>query len=207
MNTIKVKKDKNNPYVMLNKEPLNDTRLSWKAKGLLSYLLSLPDNWEIKVSDLKNRSKDGRDATSAAMKELEVLGYLSKKVIRNKGKFEGYDYTVTEKPFTVNPTLQSIHSNKSISKDIQSMENTSNLSEVKTKEMKPLLNPEDNPFKQYSYPIAIEKYIKIIDRTFIKVGNIKSAIRKDSKTMRTALKLIQQIQQGVFVKFNNIKTD
>lgn len=100
------------------------------------------------------------------------------------------------------------NSNNSISKDIQVDEKSSNSSDSKnTKHIQPLLNPEDNPFKQYSYIDAFTKYVHVIDRNFIKVGGIKTAIRKDTVTMRTALRFIQQIQQGVFVKFNTIKTD
>ena len=56
MAIIRVIKDKSNPYVMLNKTCLRDEKLSWKAKGLHSYLLSLPDDWQIYIEDLNNIS-------------------------------------------------------------------------------------------------------------------------------------------------------
>lgn len=96
---IRVKKNKENPYVVLNKKLLNDSQLSWKAKGLLSYLLSLPDDWKINVEDLKKRSKDGRDATRSAINELMRTGYIEREEARDgKGKITGYIYTVMEMP-------------------------------------------------------------------------------------------------------------
>lgn len=101
MAIIRVIKDKSNPYVMLNKTCLCDEKLSWKAKGLHSYLLSLPDDWKIYIEDLKNRSKDGRDSTTTAINELIALGYIKRTPSKDEktGKFKGgYDYEVYEMP-------------------------------------------------------------------------------------------------------------
>lgn len=88
-----------NPYVTLDKFFLSDDRLSWKAKGLLSYLLSKPDNWEIYVSDLLKRATDGRDSIYAGLKELEKAGYLRRNRKHNEnGRFDGYEYVIYERP-------------------------------------------------------------------------------------------------------------
>lgn len=105
MAIVRVIKDKSNPYVMLNKACLHDEKLSWKAKGLHSYLLSLPDDWQIYVEDLKKRSKDGRDSTTSAVNELMKLGYIKRTSSKDEktGKFKGgYDYEVYEMPIEVN---------------------------------------------------------------------------------------------------------
>ncbi len=104
MAIVRVIKDKSNPYVMLNKTCLNDDRVSWKAKGLHTYLLSLPDDWQIYVKDLKNRSKDGRDSTATAMNELIELGYVKRNPRKDdgSGKFTGgFDYEVYEIPISL----------------------------------------------------------------------------------------------------------
>lgn len=96
---FRVCKDKNNPYVMLNKEFLSDERLSWKAKGILAYLLSLPDEWKIYQNELINHATDGIDGLKAGIKELTNYGYISKGKIRNgKGQFIGWEYCVFEVP-------------------------------------------------------------------------------------------------------------
>ncbi|NKQ22767.1 helix-turn-helix domain-containing protein, partial [Brevibacillus laterosporus] len=67
-----------NPFVQIDKTPINDDRLSWKAKGLLVYLLSKPDDWTIMIIDLIKHAKDGRDSVYSGLKELEHAGYLSR---------------------------------------------------------------------------------------------------------------------------------
>ena len=96
MSTIRVNKV-DIPFVQIDKRPLRDKNLSWKAKGLLSYLLSLPDDWKVYVNELKNHSKDGRDSTRSAIEELLKAGYMIRNRVHNSdGTFAGYDYTVFE---------------------------------------------------------------------------------------------------------------
>src|SRR4051812_34581924 len=56
---------------------VQDARLSWGARGLLVYLLSLPDDWDIRVSHLTNQGDAGRDAVRRMLRELHALGYVS----------------------------------------------------------------------------------------------------------------------------------
>ena len=65
---IRVRKRPNN-FVMLDKTFLEDDRLSFKAKGILAYLLSKPDNWKVIVGNLVKYSKDGKSAVYAGLKE------------------------------------------------------------------------------------------------------------------------------------------
>ena len=64
-----------NRYTIISKVPLEDGRLSWKARGLLSYLLSKPDNWTVVVAHLVKEAPDGRDSVRAGLRELEDAGY------------------------------------------------------------------------------------------------------------------------------------
>ena len=94
---IRVRKNKENPFVMLDKRLFEDTRLSWKAKGLLGYLLSRPDDWTIRVSDLIKRSTDGETSVYTGLKELEENGYMERVRVRDdKGKFLRVEYFVYE---------------------------------------------------------------------------------------------------------------
>lgn len=98
-NTIIRTNKRENPYVMIDKYGLNDERLSWKAKGLLAYLLSKPDDWQVYERDLIKRSTDGRDAVRTALRELENNGYLSRRQIRGvNGGFGHMEYIVYERP-------------------------------------------------------------------------------------------------------------
>lgn len=98
--------NKKDNYVVLDKGFLQDKTLSWQAKGLLAYMLSLPNDWEFNMKDLKNRSKNGRDATYRIMKELIEAGYVTRVENRDGGKFEKVEYIVHEvkqSPRTENP--------------------------------------------------------------------------------------------------------
>src|SRR5690554_7837272 len=76
MATYRVRKNKNNPYVIMHKEFLSNENLSFKAKGILSYLLSKPDDWKVYEDDLVNQSKDGKTAVRSGLKELQEQGYI-----------------------------------------------------------------------------------------------------------------------------------
>jgi hypothetical protein len=93
---IRVQKDKSNPYVMLNKTFLSDDRLSWKSKGILAYLLSKPDNWQVKVYDLVAQSTDGETAVYSGLKELKEFGYLERFAVYEKGKIHHWESIVYE---------------------------------------------------------------------------------------------------------------
>lgn len=96
-------KDKQNPYLMIKRDAVRDRSLSWKARGILSFLLSNRDDWKIYVQEVQEHSeKDGRDSTNAGVKELIEGGYLTRTRLHGQdGKFKGYDYELTESP-TVN---------------------------------------------------------------------------------------------------------
>lgn len=84
---------------------LQDNDLSWQARGMLCYLLSMPVDWEINVKDLAGRSKkNGRDASQKILNDLIDSGYVLREQVRNKGRFIGYNYVVYDlKQSTPNP--------------------------------------------------------------------------------------------------------
>lgn len=93
-----IRVSKTERYAIIDKQFLDeDARLTWKAKGLLTYFLAKPDGWQIRRSDLIKRSADGKDSVSAGLKELEQFGYLERKMVRQGGKF-GYENIIHERP-------------------------------------------------------------------------------------------------------------
>lgn len=86
-------------FLVLDKTCLSDTSLSWKAKGLHTYLMSLPDDWKVYMEDLNNRSKDGRESTRTAMHELIEHGFVVRTPHRKEsGEVSGWDYDIYEVP-------------------------------------------------------------------------------------------------------------
>jgi len=99
MSIFRVTKDKSNPYVMMNKHALDDESITWKAKGILAYLLSLPDDWQIYATELQRHAKDSKDSLATGIEELEKAGYIIKTKIRNeRGQITGTNYQVFEVP-------------------------------------------------------------------------------------------------------------
>jgi uncharacterized phage protein (TIGR02220 family) len=93
------KRKRSSPFVIVDKNFVNRTDLSWKAKGILLYLMSLPENWKLSMEDLKNRSTDGAAALRTGIKELEEKKYFQKISIRNeKGKIIKWEYIFDEIP-------------------------------------------------------------------------------------------------------------
>ncbi len=108
MSNIRVKHDKSNPYVVLNKKTLEHSKISWAAKGLWAYLLSRPDDWQVSVAHLStifNGYGGGRDAIQGLLKELIEHKYAKFIEIREKGKFISCDYEVYETPDLFKETL------------------------------------------------------------------------------------------------------
>lgn len=73
--------------------------MSLKAKGLLSLMLSLPDDWDYSVAGLTTLSKDGKDGVMTALAELEKFGYLTRtRLVNDRGQFDGVEYNIFEQP-------------------------------------------------------------------------------------------------------------
>lgn len=115
--------------------------MSLQAVGLICYILSLPDDWKIRKTELSSHFTNGRDSTIKAFNDLMRAGYIVKKDIKVNGKFAGVEYLVydepvnvspftekpeTEKPEPENPSLQRTNdTKKEVTKLVSSKEETS----------------------------------------------------------------------------------
>lgn len=95
---FRINKTKN--YTVMSNYHLQDKNLSFKAKGLLSCMLSLPDDWNYSVRGLASISKEGIKAINSMLKELEENYYLKReRKQENNGRFY-YEYNIYETPYT-----------------------------------------------------------------------------------------------------------
>ncbi len=93
------RRKKQTDFVTVDTHALRNTSLSWKAKGLITYIMQLPEDWQVNIADLSNRSEDGRDATASGLRELVKSGYIVREEVRKEdGTFDGYDYQCFERP-------------------------------------------------------------------------------------------------------------
>lgn len=97
---IREKKDKN--YTVVDNTYIKDSSLSWKAKGLFTYILSLPEDWKIYMSELVNHSTGGKEELKSIIKELVQHGYIQRDKSKDeKGMFVGWSYKIIEQPESV----------------------------------------------------------------------------------------------------------
>lgn len=96
--------DKTRDYTVMSNHHLRNTELSLKAKGLLSLMLSLPDNWDYTTKGLARICKDGVDSICAAVRELEEHGYVIRERFRGaNGQLGSIEYTILEQPAEPSP--------------------------------------------------------------------------------------------------------
>lgn len=104
--TVFVRRNVNRNYTVVANEILSDERLSWKAGGLIVYLLHLPPNWNLNLSHLSTVRPDGSASTRAGLSELEKFGYLVIERERDaSGRFRRVVWTVTDLPGSENPNV------------------------------------------------------------------------------------------------------
>ena len=91
--------EKTRDYTVMSNHHLRDMSLSLKAKGLLSLMLSLPENWDYTMKGLSRICKDGIDSISGGIRELEEHGYLIRERVRGaNGQLGSIEYTILEQP-------------------------------------------------------------------------------------------------------------
>ena len=91
--------EKTRDYTVMSNYHLRDRSLSLKAKGLLSLMLSLPEDWDYTMKGLARICKDGIDSSSGGIRELEAHGYLVRARVRNEnGQLGSIEYTILEQP-------------------------------------------------------------------------------------------------------------
>ena len=114
MSVFKIEKNKN--YTVMSNYHLRDKNLTYKAKGLLSFMLSLPEDWDYSLAGLCAISKESRDGIRSILKELQEHHYVEiEKVRGDKGYFE-YNYLIYEVPHFIevetqltNPDMENPH--------------------------------------------------------------------------------------------------
>ena len=176
--------EKTRDYTVMANHHLRNTELSLKAKGLLSLMLSLPEEWDYTTKGLARICKDGVDSICAGVRELEDHGYVVRERIRNpNGQLGAIEYTILEQPRTSEPKREKpergnpVQANPVLGKPEQ--ENPAQLNTYRTnKEESNTLSI--NPYPINSYPINPVTDQMGIDRMDIYREIIKENIEYDT---------------------------
>lgn len=95
-NIYRIKKNDN--FVVMDKTFLYNRNLSWKAKGILAFMLSKPDDWTFYIDELVKHSTDGEHSFRAGFKELTEQGYVKRKPVREGQRIKRWETLVYENP-------------------------------------------------------------------------------------------------------------
>ena len=91
--------ERNSGYTVMSNHHLRNKELTLKAKGLLSQMLSLPEDWDYTLAGLSHINRESIDAIRTAVWELEKAGYILRRQGRDeKGKMTAIEYTIYEQP-------------------------------------------------------------------------------------------------------------
>lgn len=185
--------EKTRDYTVMANHHLRNTDLSLKAKGLLSLMLSLPEEWDYTTKGLARICKDGVDSICAGVRELEDHGYVVRERIRNpNGQLGAIEYTILEQPRTSEPKREKPEQENPVQANPVSdypvlgkpeQENPAQLNTYRTnKDESNTLSANPYPIKSYPInPIADQMGKDGMDvyREIIK-GNIEYDIMKDN---------------------------
>jgi len=154
---LRTRKERN--YTMIDNTFIRDTTLSWKAKGVMTYLLSLPDDWSVNFSEVLRHSTDGETALKSTIKELKEHGYLiSKRLQSADGKFTGFTYEIVENPIANEHQVEKPLGGKPTEREIHLVENDQLLNTKYTKDLD-IQNTDLNSCSSEEKPISPQKEV------------------------------------------------
>ena len=165
--------ERNKGYTVMSNHHLRNKELSLKAKGLLSQMLSLPEDWDYTLKGLSLINREKIDAIREAIKELERAGYIVRSRERDeKGRLRGTDYVIFEQPQTPpvsdlptlenptldNPTLEkptqekpTLENPMQLNKDIQKTDlpkKEKSNTDLSSNHSIPILSPNPSPLRE-----------------------------------------------------------
>ena len=148
--------EKTRDYTVMANHHLRNTALSLKAKGLLSLMLSLPENWDYTTKGLAKICKDGVDSICSTVKELEEHGYIIRHRVRNGiGQLTTVEYTILEQPQQSSPKRENpVLGNPILEKPEQAYPEQENPDQLNTNQSKKDLSSIDdtsNPIQSNPY--------------------------------------------------------
>lgn len=192
MAVVRVEKTKD--YTVMSNYHLKEKNMSLKAKGLLSLMLSLPDNWDYTISGLTAICKENVTAIKNILNELKDFGYLEIiKKQNNKGQFE-YIYNIYEKPQNKKPEMENLEvDNPEV--DNQGQLNTKELNTKESSTNKNINKKEKNNKKKTFEEFFKENNISIeLKNTLQDFIDMRKTIKKPMTTRALEL-LVKQLNK------------
>lgn len=205
---IRVHKTKD--YTVMSNAHFREKKMSLKAKGLLSQMMSLPDDWDYSIMGLTTLSKDGKDSVMSALNELEKFGYLKRTRLTDEhGRFAGYDYDIFEqpqgeKPYAENPNTEKpnaenprqLNTNQSITK-----QSNTNVIEIKKESKKGSFDQLINDFV-LTLDVSDREAVESLLKDWLKVRKAKRAAMTD-KAIELNLRKLKELASESHMTIEN----
>lgn len=157
-----LRKEKKEHFTIIDNTVFYDYGLSYKAKGLLCQMLSLPDGWQFSIEGLTKLSNDGKSAVASALKELQDKGYFYRKQLKNEGKFKGVEYVVSETPISEKPLAEKPITEKPITENPPQL--NTNISKTKSLRTKDIYTEFENLWELYPKKQGKDKAYKSYEK-------------------------------------------
>lgn len=154
--------NKNSNYTVMSNNHFKEKNMSLKAMGLLSLMLSLPQDWDYSIAGLSKICNDGKDSIRSALKELEDFGYLKRTQDFDEArKFKGYVYDIYEEPLEKNADLP-LSENPTTGNTMTENPTQLNTKELNTKELSTnKFKKEKENSKEKESEFSLQKNISI----------------------------------------------
>lgn len=105
--TILIYRTEGDNFTIVPNDTIGDKRLSWRAKGILTYLVGKPKDWEVQITDIRKHGKEGERAIRASLMELRRVGYASLRAIRKDRRIASWKWLISDRAI-FNPTEDSL---------------------------------------------------------------------------------------------------
>lgn len=192
MQRIKRKRAGDN-FTILSNDFLRDEKLSLKAKGLLAYILSLPDDWKIYFEEVEKHHSDGVRGVRSAWKNLEEQGYARTVKVKEKGRIKEWAKEVADFKFPDSGFVDV----ENVDVEILHVENSSLLNTNKQSTDKPKTKPTKDNTTNKSDELDLEKRFEILWKLYPrKAGNKQKAKAAYKKAVKSGVE-DATIKQGI----------
>ncbi|NHI73524.1 hypothetical protein ET006_05285 [Lactococcus garvieae] len=192
MQRIKRKRAGDN-FTILSNDFLRDEKLSLKAKGLLAYILSLPDDWKIYFEEVEKHHSDGVRGVRSAWKNLEEQGYARTVKVKEKGRIKEWAKEVADFKFPDSGFVDV----ENVDVEILHVENSSLLNTNKQSTDKPKTKPTKDNTTNKSDELDLEKRFEILWKLYPrKAGNKQKAKAAYKKAVKSGVE-DAAIKQGI----------
>ena len=189
MSIVRVHKTSN--FTVMSNYHFKEKKMSLKAKGLLSLMLSLPDDWNYSISGLVTLSKDGKDSVMSALSELEKFGYLAReRVVNDKGQFAGVEYNIFEEPQKEKPTADKQNEEKQKAEK----PNAENRQQLNTNQLNYLFN-------------KISIILNTNDGELLELYKQYIIVREEIQAPLTEVGLVKLVERAKRLSKNNVRVE